>query len=58
MLIEIKRSNYYSRVLNTIKFKLIIMHFLSSNQWRIKIKKKATIFWVFKFNSHVICCKA
>ena len=32
MLIEIKRFNYYSKVINTIKFKLIKMHFLSSNQ--------------------------
>ena len=33
MPIGIKRSNYYSKVLNTIKFKLIKMHFLSSNQY-------------------------
>ena len=31
MPIGIKRSNYYSKVLSTIKFKLIKMHFLSSN---------------------------
>ena len=32
MPIGIKRFNYYSKVLNTIKFKLIKMHFLSSTQ--------------------------
>ena len=31
MPIGIKRSNYYSKVLSTIKFKLIKKHFLSSN---------------------------
>ena len=31
MPIGMKKSNYYSKVLSTIKFKLIKMHFLSSN---------------------------
>ena len=31
-----KKSNYYSKVLSTIKFKFIKMHFLSSNQgWAV-----------------------